>query len=668
MADYSVADIDEELRRRGVATFPSVMAEEGTVGQEALKLAEAAAKGGTMGIINMLGGWGSYIDWRKKAYQGKDEAPSALSGAGIANFVKDVTGIDLQNVPGYKGAYETMQMAAPAMLLRGVAPEMSLFGPAATTRGAVAKTVGEGVVGAATGLAAESIAPDSPLAQLTIGMSPYAAKGAVMGIQNRLLKPTGTFEPSTAALLDVGRMTPGEFTGSRMQLAREAGAEVSPQIEAKGTSFRKAQARDVEKFVADTFDRASKGALATEGELAGTVVKAVNNYGKTLVNKLKQQGELDFSKAEKAGGIVDASPVAVKAVTYIDSLPENVPGTASMRGYVTSAFDRFTRDPNISISDLKTQMSLWGDAAYTGKIDGLSDVAPGTVRGVARQILGGFKESLDNAIANKVPGAAELKIAKENYFKNLQSIDNFRQSKIRRSFGKDLGDFTDVAGIEAKLEKVNGTERALLFNVLKDEAPEVAATIRQQKFDRILSNAQSTTAAANEPTLVIGRLLEEFNKNKKDASFLFPDKAERLDAIKAMRWMQQVMQSEAPSRVSAVAKGDAFAATRAVGGTSEAGYQAKELFNIVRNFFASPNAIADVVFNPDTVRNILDYQKKPTLQKGIDLIQSLPKPTAVGAARAGYMMGNQPAQEEQQIQANEYSLTDIEAELARRGQ
>lgn len=668
MADYSVADIDEELRRRGVATFPSVMAEEGTVGQEALKLAEAAAKGGTMGIINLLGGWGSYLDWRKKAYQGKDEAPSALSGAGIANFVKDVTGIDLQNVPGYKGAYETMQMAAPAMLLRGVAPEMSLFGPAATTRGAVAKTVGEGAVGAATGLAAESIASDSPLAQLVIGMSPYAAKGAVMGVQNRLLKPTGTFEPSAAALLDVGRMTPGEFTGSRVQLAREATAEAAPQIEAKGTTFRQAQAGDVEGFLSNVFKRASSTAISDPKELATTVIQSVKNFGGALNNKLKSDAAKDFGKASASNGVVDATPVVNRILGYIDSLPQEAPGTSTMRNYFTQLFDKYSQNPNISIKELQGMLSNWGDAAYTGSASGLNDVAPGMVRGAARSILAGFKESMDNAISSGVEGAKDLKVARDNFSKNLNNIENFRQSKINKAFGKDLGEFTDIDSIVSKIEKSKGAQRDIMFNILKDEAPEVADTIRRSKLDKMMQAAQADAPSASDPTFVISKMLKELNNKKGEFSFLFPNTAELKDVNKAMEWMSKVLQSEKAAG-SINFRGDAYSLTRGVGAQSQTANLVKSLYDSVKGMFASPNAVANVVFNPNTVKNILDYQKKPTLQKGIDLLQSMPKPAAVGAARTGYMVGNQPIPNVEVTGSSAdmpYSMEEIEAELTRR--
>lgn len=704
MADYSVADIDEELRRRGVATFPSVMAEEGTVGQEALKLAEAAAKGGTMGIINLLGGWGSYLDWRKKAYQGKDEPPSALSGAGIANFVKDKTGIDLQNVPGYKGAYETMQMAAPAMLLRGVAPEMSLFGPAATTRGAVTKTVGEGAVGAATGLAAESIAPDSPLAQLAIGMSPYAAKGAVMGIQNRLLRPTGTFDQSSAALLDVGRMTPGEFTGSRTQLAAEAIAEQSPKIEAKGTGFRQAQAQDAEGFISNLFNRASSLAIADPKEAASKLTESFKNFGRSLSTNLRNQASKDFKAAENSGGMVDTAPVVDKLTeiknglrpdlnpadgvlaSRIDRILESlvrpavpeqrIPSTIVSETGVPVATQVIPEVPagtnQISIKDLKRAISGWSEAAWSGKYalngaDVFEGLAPGQSKGTARAVLRGFKDALDKAIDEGIPGADKLKQARDNFASNIQKIDTFAEMPLTKAFGKDYHTIVPEDLVK-KLMDQKPTQRELLFGLLQEQSPEIADTIRKLQFDKMLSASQAKAPAANQPTFVVGEMLKQLNNKKGDFAFLFPEAKDLADVNKAMQWMSKVLQSEGAAASSGI-RGDIYAASRGIGAGSQEANFAKAMYDSIKGLFAQPNAVANVVFDPNTVKNILDYQKKPTLQKGIDLLQSLPKPVAVGAARAGYMIGNQPIPNVEVTGSSAdmpYSMEEIEAELARR--
>lgn len=701
MAEYTVADIDEELRRRGVPTYPSVMEEEGTAVQEVAKLSEAMAKGGTMGVINMLGGWGSYLDWRKQQ-EGSKDMPSALSGAGIANFVKDKTGVDLLKVPGYRGAYEVTQMAAPAMLLRGLAPEMSLFGPAQTTRGAIGKTLGEGVVGAATGMTAESIAPESPISQLLIGMSPYLAKGAVVGVQNRLLKPTGTFEPSSAALLDVGRMTPGEFTGSRVQLAKEATAEASPTIEAKGTAFRQAQAADAESFISNLFNRASSLAITNPKEAAAKLTESFKNFGRSLSTNLKTQANKDFSKAENSGGMIDTSPVVAKLTELKNNLrPDLNPAYAALSSRIDTILNSLVRPAvpeqvipstlvteagapittqiipevpagtnQISIKDLKRTISGWSEAAWSGNyaLNGTNvfeGLGAGQAKGTARAVLRGFKDALDKAIDDGIPGAESLKKARDNYAANIQKIDTFAEMPLTKAFGKDYHTIVPE-DLAKKLMQQQPTQRELLFGLLQEQAPEMADTIRRMQFDKMLSAAQAKSPAANQPTFIVSELLKQLNNKKGDFSFLFPNPKDLADVNKAMEWIKKTTQSESALGINS--KGEVYAIGRAAGASTPEALGIKALYDNIKGMFAQPNAVADVVFNPNTVKKILDYQKKPTLQKGMDLLQALPKPTAVTGARAGYMLGNQPIQEEQEQMEMGVSLQDIEEELARRGQ
>lgn len=680
MADYSLEDLEaERARRRGEATFPSVMAEKGTAGEEALKFIESSAKGGATGVLGLVGGWGNWSDWRKQQQQGQNVEPSPFSTAGMATGIKNVTGVDLLNVPGYRGAYEIGQTAVPTAALYAIAPELSLFGRGQTALGTVGRGAAEVGTNVATGLAAQSIAPDSPLAQLAIQASPYVLGGATRAIQNKMVSPTGQFEPSSAALLDVGRMTPGEYTGSRMQLSKEAAAEVSPKIEAKGTSFRQAQAKDAETFVSNLFDRASSQAITDPTAVAEKLTGAFKNYGNALNTTLKTQASKDFGIAAKAGGVVDVTPVLNKSLAYIDSLPPEAPGTASMRNYVRALKEKYTNNPNISIKELQTQMALWGDAAYSGKNAALADVAPGMVRGVARQILGGFRESMDAAIDSGVAGAKDLKIARDNFSNNLQRIEEFRKSPLKKAFGKDLTEIVPE-DLVAKLNAQKPTQRALLFNMLQDEAPEIADTIRRVKFNEILTKSQAKSPAANQPTFVIDEALAQMNAKNGELAFLFPNKKDAVDASKAMQWMRQVIQSESAA-TGGKAVGEIYSGVRGAGGTAQTALAAKTFADTVKGWFASPNAVADVVFNPETVQKILDYKAKPTVEKIYDLAKTVTvRPTEQGMIRGplstpavavGGRIGigldtTQP--QENKDQTNGFSIEDLMREKARRSQ
>ena len=703
MAEYSLAELEAEAeRRKGNPTFPSVMAEEGTPMQETGKFLESTAKGGAVGLLSLLGGWGSYSDWRKQQ-QGIEEAPSPISTAGMVSGIKQATGVDLLNVPGYKGAYELGSVAAPTAAIYAVAPELSLFGRGKTAMGTIGKGALETAVGTGTNMFAQSVAPDSPLAQMLISASPYAAGGALTAIQRRTVAPKGTVPESAAALMDVGPMTPGQATGSRVQLATEARVAAAPETEMKPLAFKQAQAQSAESFLTRLFDSASSKAISDPDKVAETLTGAFKNYGQALATKLKQDANKMFTKAEKSGGMIDTQPVLdkleqVKAglrpdlnpadaalVGKIDSILESlfVPSKAEQR--IPSAIVGETGMPlaetvvpatpaganKISVSDLKRALSGWSDASWSGNYalngtDVFAGVAPGQAKGVARAVLGGFKDALDAAIDSGVAGANDLKGARAAFGENLKKIDTFAKMPLTRVFGKDL----EAVNPDEMLKKLAGqtpTQRKLLFGILQDDAPAIADTIRRVQFDRVLSRAAAEAASEDAPDFVIKQALQAMNKKNGDFAFLFPNAADATDARKAMEWMRKTLRSEGPM---AVGGGGEYAAVRAVGGSAQAGFIAREVIPTLRDLVANPNAFANVIFDKDAVKKMLALQNRTDPQKVVDFIGSVGKYVAPMTIRSGAMLETTrptvAGQEQPQEQGP--SLAELLAEEERRKQ
>lgn len=699
MAEYTLAELEDEARRRaGEATLPSVMAEEGTPMQETGKFIESAAKGAGVGLLSLLGGWGSYSDWRKQQ-QGINEPPSPISTAGLVSGVKQATGVDLLNVPGYEGAFEIGKVAGPTAALYAVAPELSLFGRGKTAAGSVGKGLAETGVNTATGMFAQSVAPDSPLAQMLISASPYAAGGALKAIQNRVVAPKGTVPESTAALLDVGPLTPGQATGSRVQLATEARVAAEPSTEMKPLQFKQQQAQSAESFLTRLFDNASSKAINDPDKVAETLTGAFKNYGQALSTKLKQDANKMFTKAEKSGGMIDTQPVLdklqqIKAglrpdlnpadaalVGKIDNIVESlfIPAKAEQR--IPSALVGETGVPlsetvipatqaganKISIADLKRALSGWSDAAWSGNYalngtDVFAGIAPGQAKGVARAVLGGFKDALDAAIDSGVAGANDLKGARAAFGENLKKIDTFAKMPLTRVFGKDL----EAVNPDEMLKKLAGqtpTQRKLLFGILQDDAPAIADTIRRVQFDRVLSRAAADAAAEDAPEFVIKQALQAMNKKTGDFAFLFPNAADAKDATKAMDWMRKTLRSEGAISVGG---GGEYAMTRALGGSAQAGFIAREVVPTLRDMMANPNVFANVIFDKNAVQKMLALQERTDPQRVVDFIGAVGKYAAKPGIRGGAMMDTTKPTVEGQEQQQGYSLSELEAELASR--
>lgn len=672
MAEISQQQALEELKKRGiVVSSESVLEEKGTNFAEFKKSAESLLKGSAKGIIDIVGGWGNLYD-----YLSKSSNPSALSSAGILKGIRDLGGPDLQQIGGYRGAFEFGQSAAPAAAL-SAAGLPGLFGRSP------AGLAGEFGVAGTTGVVAQQVAPDSPLAQLAIQSSPYALRGGITASRGAVTKPTGQIPQTVDDLLRVGRMTPGEATGSRVQLATEARVEAAPKIETKGTSFRQAQAQDVSSFLDTLFQRASSQAVSPE-QATTSAFTAFNNYGKSLTSQLRSQAAKDFGAAKASGGRVDTTPVLSAVDDWIGKIPPETPGFESIKAAISKIKEEYlipaqeasvtpstilgpTGQPasvsivpavpagtrEISIDRLQKNLSAWGEAVYSGKADFgkgniFEGVAPGQVKGIALSVLRGFREALDQASTEGIAGADKLIKARDNFKANLSKIEEYSNVPLTRYFDVETVSALTPEKVIDKLSKVTPSERRFLAEVLQNN-PEGAAvfdTVRRQQFNQVLLKAteDAAGAAADSPTFVIQTALKELGKRKSDFDYLFTNPKDKTDALLALQYMQRVLKNESAGGTAGLQGGDAYALSRGFGGTSQTANLASQTLSLIRDVVANPNAFAAVIFNPDTVKAMKEAQKTPTVKKLTNVVVRLGDTTAKFTPRVGPMTEtSQPA-------------------------
>lgn len=690
MAEISQQQALEELKNRGiVASSESVLEEQGTTFQEFKKGAESLLKGSAKGIVDIVGGWGNLYDYLRKSRD-----PSALSSTGILKGIRDLGGPDLQQISGYRGAFEFGQSAAPAAAM-SAAGLPGLFGRSP------AGLAGEFGVAGTTGVAAQQIAPDSPLAQLAIQASPYALRGGVMTARRSLTTPTGQVPATVDDLLRVGRMTPGEATGSRVQLATEARTEAAPSIEAKGTGFRQAQAQDVSSFLDNVFKRASSQAVSPE-QATTSAFTAFNNYGKALTGQLRSQASKDFGDAKSSGGKIDTTPVVSIVSEQLANIPPEIAALAPVRNALQKIIDEYsipaqeakvtpstilgpTGEPasvsvtpavpaglrEISIDRLQKNLSAWGEAVYSGKADFgkgniFEGVAPGQVKGIALSVLRGFRDSLDQASTEGIAGADKLIKARDNFKANLAKIEEYSNVPLTKYFDVETVSALTPEKVIDKLSKAAPSERRFLAEVLQN-SPDGAAvfdTVRKQQFNQVLNKASDAAAgaAADSPEFVIKSALTELSKRKGDFDYLFTNPKDKADALAAMQYMQKVLKSESVGSAGGLKGGDVYATTRGFGGTSQTANLAKEAIGLIRDIVANPNAFADVIFNPDTVKALKEAQQATTVKKLTNVVTKLGDSAAKFAPRVGPMVDtNQPVDTSEQPPASSQQLDPEEA-------
>lgn len=667
MADDLASLLEEQQRRQGQITgaTKSVLAapEDTTTFEEFQRATESLLKGGAKGIVDLAGGWGNVYD----AFKASKE-PGALSSIGIANAIAKAGGPDIMKIQGYKGAYDVGQAAAPAMLLSaGGLPGM--FGRSA--KGILA----EGAVAGGTGLAAQMIAPESPLSQFVMQTVPYAIVGGVKQGRTIATSPSGMMPSTVDELLSVGRMTAGEAGGNRPQLAQEARVEATPRIEERANVFRQAQAKDVESFLTDVFKRATPTAAGTE-EASNAALDAFKNYGKALSGTLRKDAAADFKAARTSGGKVDTTPILSVVEEKLSAIPPEVTALDPLRNALTRIKNEYviegtpeittaskilgpTGQPasvsvtpavpaaalSIDIDRLQKNLAAWGEAAYSGKADFgkgniFEGVAPGQAKGIAISILGGFRDALDNAIAQGVPGADKLVKARDNFKNNLSKIEEFSNRPLAKYFDVATASELVPENVIDKLSKAKPSERLFLVDVLKN-SPQGSAvwdTVKRAQLESVLAKATTAAAGAAEgtPTLNLSVLLKELNNKKGEFGYLFTNPKERSDASLAITWLQKVNKNAAEGEQG---RKQAYAASRSLGATSQQGLLMQEVSGLVRTIFENPKTIADVVFNPDTVKAVAQAQQKGLTRKTLETILAGLKIAAQTGVRAGPRLG-----------------------------
>jgi len=637
-----------------------------------LNTLESVAKGSSKGILDLVGGWESlynYLDAGKNA--------EAAKPTRILNAVKQITGINLESAP-YTTPYNIAAAGAPAAAVTALGvPGLFRGGPIS---GPAKEFAVAGTVGAAAPLLTES-----PFGQLAIQATPYAAKGGFTTAQNIAMRPQGTF-PSisdTQSLLNVGPLTPGQLTLNRQQLATEARVAASPRAE-EAPGFFRTQAESVQKYLDDLFTRSAQKTLNPE-DLTKSVVTSFQNYGKALSTRLRSDANKDFKAAKGAGGLVDTQPVLDVVQTRLQAIPPETPGFEGLRSALGRISDEFTipeipasvtpstilgptgqpvdvkvtpgtpaQAQKIDIDRLQKNLSAWGEAAYSGKADFgkgniFEGVAPGQAKAISLDVLRGYKQALDNAIQNGVPGADKLVKARDNFAANIQRIEEFANRPLVKAF--DVERATDLVPeqVLTKLKNAPESQRAILVNVLQNnpDASVILDTIRRSTFDDILNKAQAPGAAATAPEFNIDVALKELNKKESDFNFLFQSKQDLNDAKLVLNYMRRAVQSETGGAAMGMAGSTAYATTKALGGNTQLANATKELTDIIRDKITNSADFSSILFNSDSRDALLKLAKgRTTLGFVQDAARIVGKTAGISAVRAGPMLSIEQSPDE----------------------
>jgi hypothetical protein len=702
-ATFSKEQIQAELaRRQGTvnAGYQSVLAnpQEETALDTVKKVGESLLKGSTRGVIDMIGGWGNLYDYLKKS-----QDPSAFSTAGIAQGIQKLSGIDIQTIPGYRGAYEFGAAGAPAAVTTALGLP-GLFGR--TAKG----IAGEFGAGGATGLMAQTIAPESPLAQVALQASPYLIKGGIVGAKSYA---------ENKAIKDFVKDMPPELENKFKNFMVRGQGSDDPEIASLIQRLR------VDPKYAEIFAKLEQGATAaaTEGmqpqskitneRQAGiSAAQAVQNKILKLFEERKNAGSAFFEKAKEYGGdrgIIAPDNVLTNVNNLIGRYSKGATDSSRNALAFLQKFKEQIAVPDLAMVETKTPQKLtvdqtqsllseFGRKASQGE-SLIKDIALTDEKIISSAIFGGLKDDLRAArIAAKTPediAATNLLITARNNVQKAseaytdaiaQGIPNFLKDKSLSevSFDKLYGEYKN-------LDPYN---RGLFRKYVEDTDVEALKFIDKNVYDDFINSARKENRAGV-MSVDLGTLASNWDKlpkNSKDALVQSlgtnaDEFATRMkDAGIFARKMQVSGVSEAGDIVPQGLKASA-AATVGAGAGYEAAKAAQvgiDLLNMVGKGGLTDDMVMKALLTPEGADFLKTGSLTPRSQKTLDALTSMSQSSAVpkfiGAQlmRAGPQMSTEPPVIQQETPTGmpqapvaeqpQFSKAELEAELLRRQQ
>lgn len=556
---------------------------------------------------------------------GKSAIESAREATGLAG-----TRPDPRVDPWGAAAYDFAEGAVPAGAFGLVG------GPAAA---AIA-----GVGGGVANIAAKRLFPESPTGQVVTNMLPVLLSPS-QGLRQVATRPTAASTGATGVTL-----TPGQATGSVKQLAKEARLATTAEGQAAFRETAKRNASVIDEFAQKIQNISTKGASADA--IRNETVKTFNQYTAALLNKFRAENRVNFQKAAAKVGdaeVFNAQPVVDKLNDLIalygsEKMPAELQAMAKkMQGVVDDlttpaipaspgTVNTLTNEvigateavpaaaKSFNIKELQRNLESWGKAAYgdsksaPGKASSAFEgVAPGTVKNISREVLGSFRQVLDDAAGANIPGAKELQLARDTFRDNLKAIEDVAVTPIFKKFGIDSPTAIRAEDAVDALTQATPSERVIMMQVLQNR-PDVLDAIRGRAFESVMQKSGGDIGALRQG-------VDDLLKNKtsqardgvSDLEFMFPTKQEQqklLDMFDDMTKLERNATGQTIGTKRAYEAEKAGAEAAGVVGGAQSRYAGNIFVRMYENFLQDPTKFIEAYNNPNYFKNLTNLDPK----------------------------------------------------------
>jgi hypothetical protein len=680
--DYSKLSDEELYRRIEELTAPQPQQPSSGVGSAA----RAALGGASSGATSLLGFIPEVVS-----------IPAQLSGRGAPTIPGTDISLGGSPMSAMRRAFEVPDEPRSGVeqgiyrFAEGFTPAAAMALPSYAAGPVIgtAATLGSGLLGGFSNLAAKGIFPESPLMQTAVNLLPAGIAGAASRIRSNVPQ---TSRPSVSE--DTGiPMTGGQRAGSESLIRQESAVA---KTEAGAPIFQRfglTQANTAEDF-ASKIQEFSANPNLTATQINEGVIGAVNFQNSRIVNKFRAQNRVNFNAAEKVAGkerifgtdnlntaldnqiayySSEQMPADLRAVAgtlkdlksrmSIQEQPSLILGPDGRPAVVAPA-----QAQKLTVAELQKNLESWGKAAKTGEfaMPGGTDnvfrgITPGTVKNISRQVLKGFRDDLDAAVRSNVKGARELTKARDDFRTGLQDLDAYAETPLIKKFMKDNPTAIDPTETVNYLTQASPTERVVMLNLLDANRPDIVSSLRNKTMQQVLEDSKGDTGA------LLTQLKRITNQNSEAGSlglndFLFKTPAEKAKVKVLVRDLESINKKPVGTAESMRAQVQGITSeASAVGGgwtVGKAVSTIQDSMNMLSGSANSAEKLAWMMTNPDgqSVLRYLASQKtsnKPLPKTYADTLNFVAKNFAIPAA------SNRP----QELGINPLeSLTDEELE------
>lgn len=484
------------------------------------------------------------------------------------------------SLPGEIAAvpYNLFQTATGGQPITPRESMMKLFGQRPTQQGDVAGMMGEGGVGAVnapsaligglTNVAGKTIFPDSPMGQLAIALALPTAAGTLAARRASLPKniPHGSTGETGVTI------TPGQRSGAESQLVAEAALSGEVKSRPAFAALEVSQIaglKDYANRIQDTIGRPNLSATQIRDE----VVRLANKASDAAVNKFRATNRVNFNAATKAAGNVpiistdnvvgkideliarydtregaafggevaalkqlrDSFVIKGRPATEIPSLIVDASGKPVSVATTSAIPDSMAK---LTISEVKDYLESFGKAARSGGTttvgaspNPFKGLSPGTSKNISREVLNGFRDDLNAAKLENLPGAAELIKAREGYKTGLKDLNAMAVEPLMKKLNIESEAALNPDAVVAGLIKAQPTQRKALFELVGTAKPEVYQALRQRAWQEILNKVDTSADMATQLSQLRKKVLNERIGNTTDGipfdDFLFSSTGEK---------------------------------------------------------------------------------------------------------------------------------------------